>query len=190
MMILDNPMLKTKEFEVQEKYTMLKNSDSLQVIEITAVTPSIPYGDCFSTQTRFCITQVSENACHLIISNEVVFQKSTLLRSLIKSNAVKGLLEKSNQILNLLETRYPPQSTSGHVKAPQTIPATGQEKETGRINNIFYITSIFVAFILGFSLTFFMKHTEQIHGGINWLTELTIPGNQVPSKRYVSISLM
>lgn len=102
-MKMDNPMLKLKEFEVKCNTTILKKQDYLvYVVETKSSTPQVPYGDCFTTDAKYCITYQSPNSCKVYITSEVVFSKSTMMKSIIKSNAVKGLTEKAVQIQNLL----------------------------------------------------------------------------------------
>ena len=58
----------------------LLGASSRIVVEVSAKTPDVPYGDCFSTTTRYCMTHAGPNKTKLSILTFVVFSKSTMFR--------------------------------------------------------------------------------------------------------------
>jgi hypothetical protein len=100
---MNNPMVKLKELEVISKQAEIKKVEQeCYVVHIINNTPAAPYGDSFSTETRFCITKINNNQCRLKISNGVTFSKSPMVKGIIKSNGLKGLGETARSILNVI----------------------------------------------------------------------------------------
>jgi hypothetical protein len=66
----------------------------LYVVDIRSQTPGMPYGDTFALVTRYCITWVSRSSCQLLVTCGIEWIKSAgMLKSIIQSNAIKGLQE-------------------------------------------------------------------------------------------------
>lgn len=196
MMRLDNPMLKTKEFEVKTRYTTVRTvKGSLYVIDTKSITPDVPYGDCFSSDTRFCITWIDEKSCRVLISNAVPFQKSTVMKSLIKSNATKGQLEKATQIIGLIkkklevtttdekteQTEKPAQVSTEVVKEQIAVaPAALVPKLDNQIISFKTYIMIFISFLIGFMISWELKGVfikEQHLYRIDWQKELSSVGS-------------
>ncbi|KAJ3354225.1 hypothetical protein HDU91_005793 [Kappamyces sp. JEL0680] len=180
MMTLDNPLLKTKEFEVKSTLAIVKKAEYLSyVVEVTSCTPEVPYGDCFTTETRYCVTWVSSGSCRVVISNGVTFSKTTMMKSLIKSNASKGQLEKSNQVVALLQAKSEkkPADTAKEKSTVSARAGSVRARESKMQSGPFTWSSlaIFVAaFITGLFASYFYLSTAStaMPAKINWKKEL------------------
>lgn len=98
-MPMNNPLVKLKVVEVQGNVLIMKREEYFSyVVELQSLTPQVPYGDCFTTETRYCISWVSKSSCRLLISNGMTFIKSTMMKSIIKSNGLKGMIDASVEL--------------------------------------------------------------------------------------------
>ncbi|KAI8897278.1 hypothetical protein BC833DRAFT_594432 [Globomyces pollinis-pini] len=89
---VNNPMLKMKELKLYETKVYLKKEDYLvYVVEVKGTTPDAPFGDCFSTNTRYCLTWNTSDTSRLSGSTELIFCKSTMMKSIIRANAAKAM---------------------------------------------------------------------------------------------------
>ncbi|RKO90156.1 hypothetical protein BDK51DRAFT_30167, partial [Blyttiomyces helicus] len=98
MMPLNNPMVKIKEAEVTQTEVVSKCVDHL------SVTAGIPYSDAFSPISRYCITWVSKDSCRLAVSYGLRWFKSPMVKGIIKTAAMKGLAESSQDLIQLLRS--------------------------------------------------------------------------------------
>eukprot|EP00128_Syssomonas_multiformis_P016954 Colp12_sorted_trinity150504_noHs@13117 len=60
-----------------------KENNQCFSVEIVAQTPDVPYGECFTTCTRYCVMAASGSAVRVVITGEVKFVKSTIMRAMI-----------------------------------------------------------------------------------------------------------
>ncbi|KAJ3410855.1 SNF1-interacting protein [Chytridiales sp. JEL 0842] len=103
-MPMNQPMVKAKEAEVDEKNYITKRVEHfIYVVETRNMTPTLPYGDTFSPQTRYCITWNSKTSCKLVISTGIRWFKSPLIKSIIKAEAAKGLAKGALDILEAIK---------------------------------------------------------------------------------------
>lgn len=199
-MKLDNPLLKTKQFEVKSVYKCTKKEEQVAyVIDIVTVTPDIPYGDCFHTENRYCITWVDKNSSRLIISSEITFQKYTMMKTIIKANATKGLSDKALAVLDLLKSKL---ISPSDAKIPGTVcqasKSTKKEKEImtnssslssflidGKRTIFFLILSFFLGvFVCWISMADNISHrADDITVKLNWNKEFSQPGTSEPSTK-------
>lgn len=101
---MSNPLLKLKEIQVDETLTISSSKENqYYVVNTQGVTLQVPYGDCFTTETRICISFESQATSRVIISNTVNFTKSTIMKSIIRSSALKGLADTANEIAKNLQ---------------------------------------------------------------------------------------
>lgn len=171
MMPMDNPMIKLKIFEVKSVMTILKRNEFfVYVVESKSITPDVPYGDCFSNDTRFCIMWNSATSCRIIVSAETTFLKSTMMKGIIKSNASKGQSEKIAQIVQSLLLTVEAQTISSDFVQPslKLPPFTNLAPISVPANSNFSLSAfkslffLLLAFIFGFVVAKFVYQKEQI----------------------------
>ena len=196
-MKLDNPLLKTKQFEVKSVYKCTRKEEQVAyVIDIVTVTPDIPYGDCFHTENRYCITWVDKNSSRLIISSEVTFQKYTMLKAIIKANATKGLSDKALAVLDLLKSKLiRPSDAKITGTVCQVSKSAKNEKEIitnsssvssfGKRTIFLLILSFFLGvFVCWISIADNISHrADDIIVKLNWNKEFSQPGTSEPSSK-------
>ena len=193
-------MLKAKQFEVKSTYTCLRREErSAYVVEMVTSTPDIPYGDCFTTETRYCITWVDRNCCRLIISSGVTFLKYTMMKAIIKINATKGLSDKSTAVIALLRSRLgrnsvldTPDATKlelaseiavehTNFKSPAT---TAEALSPSSENRKITVPVTILSFVFGFLFCWvIIKPTSLNTFEKNWNHELSAPGSSKPSEK-------
>eukprot|EP00842_Homolaphlyctis_polyrhiza_P002367 jgi/Hompol1/3130/HPOL_006377-RA len=104
VLAMNNPLLKVKEADVRETTHILKKTDwLLYSVELRTFTPQLPFGDCFNPVMRLCISWVTKESCRLVITIGINFSKSTMMKSVIKSNGIKGLGDTCRDIVEILQ---------------------------------------------------------------------------------------
>lgn len=102
-----------------EKQTILHESDlyvlwlfygftfllSLYIIETKTKTPSVPYGESFQVQCRYCIAFDKPNATHVRVTNQTEFFKSVMWESMIEKAAIEGTSNNLKGIANLWQKK-------------------------------------------------------------------------------------
>lgn len=63
----------------------------------------MPYADCFYTTHRYCLTFVSRTSCSVVTHANVVFVKSTMLKSVIQRAAYKGIEEFADHLRGIAQ---------------------------------------------------------------------------------------
>ena len=122
---MNNPLVKLKEIDVKETHHILKREEWIvYVAEVRVFTPQVPFGDCFNTVVRYCLTWVSKDTCRLVVHSGFNFSKSTMMKNFIKSNATKPLSEGCQ--LNITELK----KTIGGVKQ-----SAGDDKKDIALNS-------------------------------------------------------
>ncbi|TPX31882.1 hypothetical protein SmJEL517_g04903 [Synchytrium microbalum] len=97
---VSNPMVKVTKADTFETQKIVRREEHLvYVIETKTKTPELPYADAFTPHMRYCITWVSATSCRLVITYGVKFHKSPMVKSLIKSAAMKGLSDTALAVL-------------------------------------------------------------------------------------------
>eukprot|EP01134_Creolimax_fragrantissima_P003716 CFRG3716T1 len=120
------------EAPVEEKQVILVNEKgSRQVVLTEARTPSLPYGDYFYSQCKFCITSEGERKSRLRITVEVIWDKSTFLKGYITRNTYEGMVTQLSELEKAIHSEV------GDVVAAKTTissvdkPTTEEEVSTG-----------------------------------------------------------
>jgi hypothetical protein len=151
---MNNPMLKAKAIDVNITLKASSIDEYFKyVIDLTAATPQVPYGDCFTNETRYCITWINSNASKLIISNGTTFVKSTMMKSMIKSSCVKASADAAAELFQLLSEKI--SRKKGATTA--SIHSTKSEvtaKDGGALHrqNSLGIVKILLSFVLGMGI--------------------------------------
>jgi hypothetical protein len=122
-------MTSVKTAECIERQTLVQcdtTGDKAISLVVNAVsrTPLIPYGDAFESCTKFCITSnASQNqsmpSCKILITIGVVFSKSVMVKSIIKSAALKGLTDYHQDLVALLRKKV--QALTGSSVSNQSV---------------------------------------------------------------------
>eukprot|EP00158_Paraphelidium_tribonemae_P008421 Partr_v1_DN28574_c2_g1_i8_m73963 putative transcription factor SipA3 len=98
---INNPMVKQKETECVEVQKILKRDEHLcYIVEHTAKTVNMPYGDSFQTCARYCITYISKTSSRLVITIGITWFKSPFVKAIIKKEAMKGLSDSCQMFMN------------------------------------------------------------------------------------------
>jgi hypothetical protein len=125
MVPIANPLVLAKEIEVKEVTTILFRKENLcYVVEKKSSTPQVPFGDCFTSCMRFCICWQDHGICNLRISIGIIFLKSTMLKSLIRPEALKGISESVSLIHRRLLKVFPKKimmEVKGNEKEPVSV---------------------------------------------------------------------
>lgn len=120
---VSNPMVKAKEVDVTFTDTIIDYEPYLYyIIETSSQVTGIPYSDCFSTMTRYCITYNSPDSCHLKISDGTKWIKSTMLKSVIRNTSLKALQETAQDIVK-------------SINKEMTSEIGGEDKKENKSNN-------------------------------------------------------
>lgn len=94
---LNNPIIKAKETQCIEKMTIkVIKPHILYMIDVTASTPDILYGDAFSTRSRFVISFKTRSSCRIQAWFGMHWTRSVLVRSIIKATAKSGFADYAN----------------------------------------------------------------------------------------------
>jgi hypothetical protein len=111
---VSNPILKEKDTPCIETIKVLKADDHLcYVVDVTAKTPNVPYGDSFEMRTRYCIMAQGAGSCRVKLSITTHFLKSIMLKGIIKSASMKGFSEYRKIFVRTLEEASKPVVTAG-----------------------------------------------------------------------------
>ena len=194
-------MVKQKETECNETQTILFQQDSIKYIVLaTSQTPNITYGDCFAIQIKYCITWVTKDSCKLVISVGLKWFKSTMVKSIIRSAAIKGLQDSITDLIEILKNEIDPIKPISLIisedekknEVPSTKSPRNKKKNVASSTNWisliftgnFYTTSLFLICIV--AVYRYSKTTKQstIHesssisykisskGQVDWANEL------------------
>ena len=71
---------------------------SCYVVEVSAHTPDVPYGDHFHIMNRFCLTAIGPQKSRLRMSPGVVFEKSTIWKGKIEKGSHDALVEYGREL--------------------------------------------------------------------------------------------
>ncbi|KAG0743102.1 hypothetical protein G6F62_005737 [Rhizopus arrhizus] len=132
MMPVTNPMVKAKETQVIETQQVLSEQDRLSyVVLVTTKTPNLPYADTFLPSIKYCITYISPSKSKIQCSMGIKWLRSVLVKSMIKSAAMKGMAETINSLLPILQQIQQPQGIK-RQKREQVIELTQKDRTGGR----------------------------------------------------------
>ena len=73
------------------------------VYESRQVMPDLPYGDHFTVESRWDITNVGENMCRAQLHVRIPFGKSTMLKRVIEKSAMSSMAESAQLFIQLAE---------------------------------------------------------------------------------------
>lgn len=91
---VNHPLTKLKETDCTEIQTMVRRDPGqCYVIRKVASTPAVTYGDAFSPVSLFCLTHQSTGHSRLRVHVGVIWHKSPLVKSMIRSTTLKAMTE-------------------------------------------------------------------------------------------------
>ncbi|KAI3632876.1 hypothetical protein MIR68_008951 [Amoeboaphelidium protococcarum] len=106
MFNVNNPMVSLKTTDCIEVQTVTSERKYLcYVVDCFSKTVKVPYGDAFQTQTRYCITYIDASKCRLRITIGVEWFKNPMVKSIIKSQAMKGLTDYLKDLVKIIQTQ-------------------------------------------------------------------------------------
>lgn len=87
----------------ETQYLQQAQSD-LYMMEVEAVNTGIPYCDCYSVKTQWCITRARhESECRLQVHTEVIYHSNgwsfRLIKSMLEKNAIQGIADYVHDIV-------------------------------------------------------------------------------------------
>ena len=101
---VSNPMIKEKETPCIETIQITKAEEYLcYVVDVSAKTPNVPYGDSFEMRIRYCIVaEESPGQCRIKLTVMPHFFKSLMLKGVIKNASIKGFSEFTQLLTKIL----------------------------------------------------------------------------------------
>ncbi|ORX60370.1 hypothetical protein DM01DRAFT_1300121 [Hesseltinella vesiculosa] len=103
-MPVTNPMVKSKETEVIETQTIVKEDLGRRyVITTETKAPNLPYADAFIPIIKLCITYISPTSCRLACYIGVKWLKSIMVKGMVNKAAMKGMAETINTLVPIVE---------------------------------------------------------------------------------------
>lgn len=99
---LNHAMVKTAP-TVETQFLQQAQSD-LYMMEVEAVNVGVPYCDCYSVKTQWCITRARhESECRLQVHTEVIYHSNgwsfRLIKSMLEKNAIQGIADYVHDIV-------------------------------------------------------------------------------------------
>jgi hypothetical protein len=91
---LNNPIIKAKETQCVETMSIhTASAHSLYIIDVSASTPDILYGDAFVTRSRFALSFKTRASCRVQAWFGMRWSRSVLVKSIIRATARSGFAE-------------------------------------------------------------------------------------------------
>ena len=103
--LLNLPMVKSAPTE-ETQYLQQAQSD-VYMMEVEAVNSGVPYCDCYSVKTQWCITRARhESECRLQVHTQVIYHSNgwsfRLVKSMLEKNAIQGIADYVHDIVAAL----------------------------------------------------------------------------------------
>ncbi|KAK8923552.1 C2 and GRAM domain-containing protein [Platanthera zijinensis] len=113
---------------IDEQIYLKANGKNFAVLTSTK-TPDVPYGDCFVVNLMYKITLVpqfssseeSTESTRLVISWDIIFSRSTIMKSMIEGTARQGLKESYKTFSSVLGQHIIPATSSGVLDKNQLL---------------------------------------------------------------------
>ncbi|VFQ73000.1 unnamed protein product [Cuscuta campestris] len=102
-----------KALKATEEQTYLKADGKTYAVSVTVSTPDAPYGNTFKIETLYCITAgpdlaSGEKTSRLVVSWQINFLQSTMMKSMIENGARQGIKDSFEQYASLLSQNVKP----------------------------------------------------------------------------------
>eukprot|EP00899_Mesostigma_viride_P022424 jgi/Mesvir1/3366/Mv04260-RA.1 len=135
IMPLTNPM-GPKEAQCFQSETYTVWEDGGYVVDVYATTPHVPYGGCFHTILQFLVAHEKNGSARIRASLDVVFTKSTMMKSLIRSGTLDGVQATYRTFIELLRQKAggaPPPSSGAVAERGLMSASNGQAAGGGTV---------------------------------------------------------
>ncbi|MCL7046618.1 hypothetical protein MKW94_007866 [Papaver nudicaule] len=124
-----------KAVRAKEEQTYLKADGKEFVVLVSVKTPDVPYGSCFTVEILYRIEpgpelSSEEESAHLMISWNINFQQSTMMRSMIEGGARQGLKESFDEFANLLAQKFKPLNSTEFLDKEQVLATVQTEQQS------------------------------------------------------------
>ncbi|KAI9004764.1 hypothetical protein BC832DRAFT_65894 [Gaertneriomyces semiglobifer] len=98
------PLMLAKQTTTGYEKQVITRSDPYRVyvVEGTVRTPKAPYGENFSSVSRYCITHAAPGKTRLLITARVDFSKRLMWKSQIESATVEGITQWAQELVALI----------------------------------------------------------------------------------------
>lgn len=120
-------------------------------------TPDVPSGDCFTTISHYCISQIDAENCRLLSSGQIKFTKSTWIKTFVETHASEGLVRYAQSLQGAIESRL---RSDGIAIEPSTVTeipeAVATTKEIPESPKVPLWERISPRFIFGLALVFLL----------------------------------
>ncbi|KAJ3090980.1 hypothetical protein HK102_002055 [Quaeritorhiza haematococci] len=126
------PLLPKTNTPCSERQNMIRHDELRFVVETVAKTPKVPYGDCFTTVVRYCISHAGPNKARLLVTGKVDFSKKTMWKDKIEAGGVDGMGGYAKELVNVLkDVQNKPKSKRGASTPGFTATADLSSEEAG-----------------------------------------------------------
>ncbi|KAK9119831.1 hypothetical protein Scep_017924 [Stephania cephalantha] len=124
-----------KSVKATEEQTYVKANGREFAVLVSVTTPDVPYGNCFKTELLYKMISgpslsSGEESARLIISWNVKFTQSTVMKCLIEGGARQGLKESFGQFAELLGQRLEPVALAEQLEKEQLLKCLETEHQS------------------------------------------------------------
>lgn len=129
---LNNPIIKAKETQCIEKMTVKTVKPYvLYIVDVTAATPDILYGDAFVTRSRVAISFKTRASCRVQAWFGMRWTRSVLVKSIIKATAKSGFVEYVGHFKQIIREEVGRRTKRNHPEAGNDASSSSNESVSG-----------------------------------------------------------
>ena len=110
---------------VEQALERYERNTFMQILE-TTTTPDVPSGDAFSVKTRYCFMWGQKNRTRLAIHCDVIWTKTSWIKSVIDKSAVQGQIEYGMALVEALRSKALAANGGGTSRTKRRRPTTGK----------------------------------------------------------------
>ncbi|KAI3876690.1 hypothetical protein MKX03_034199 [Papaver bracteatum] len=142
-----------KAVKATEEQTYLKADGKEFVVLVSVKTPDVPYGNCFNIEILYRIVpgpelSSEEESARLVISWNINFQQSTMMRSMIEGGARQGLKESFDEFAHLLAQKFKLLNSTDILDKDQVLATVQTEQQSDWRMAIEYFCNFNVVFTI------------------------------------------
>ncbi|KNC81533.1 hypothetical protein SARC_06160 [Sphaeroforma arctica JP610] len=121
------------EAPVEEKQVILKGERGKKHVVLSeARTPTLPYGDYFYSQCKFCITAEGGQKSRLRITAEVIWEKSTFLKGYITRSTYEGIDTQLTALQHAIQKEVGGEASAPTKAKDTAAPEVEEQKKASR----------------------------------------------------------
>eukprot|EP00051_Salpingoeca_urceolata_P011879 m.147676 g.147676 ORF g.147676 m.147676 type:complete len:680 (-) comp17293_c0_seq7:65-2104(-) len=124
-MIPSSRFVKANKATEEQEYK-LKRPGQVYVVNVDTTTPDVPYGSDFKTVVQYMLTSPDKGMTRLLISAEVVFSKSPMIKGMITKAAKSGMQDTFSLFTKVLREHLNSTGTPVALVAPKAVHAPAQ----------------------------------------------------------------